>query len=347
LFSFALLGDEIERILKEIHSPWCEKPDDLPFRLVRDQAANGKKGVLQFFAGNPPRADYDGNDCVCHIMDREFKKALHSSPLGAIIEQQHKIVAYFKKSNKAANFLKEEQQSLLSANANYFSERLEALGWNAEGSWVQLTASKKPLKLIISMIVRWWSDIDQNTRFILLEEPLASAISKLRKELKKKGGEKKQAKREMLKILDRDMDALRKAVPILYPIKLAIKELEGNYSFSIGLFGLIFVSGEKYPTYPRIVKWLAVLDAHFKEAKRVEEDTPGFNARVVSVCQALIAVVATCYEKLNDDAFIAALFHIGIRDTFFTRAQSSKYWEILEDLYRFSLNILYLVIVTT
>lgn len=48
----------------------------------------------------------------------------------------------------------------------------------------------------------------------------------------------------------------------------------------------------------------------------------------------MIAATARCREKLNDDAFIAALFHIGIRDTFFTREESARYWLLLEELYR-------------
>lgn len=31
-----------------------------PFRVVRDQAANGKKGVRQFYSVDPPLLDYEG-----------------------------------------------------------------------------------------------------------------------------------------------------------------------------------------------------------------------------------------------------------------------------------------------
>jgi hypothetical protein len=88
-----------------------------------------------------------------------------------------------------------------------------------------VVAPSKPLKPIMSMPVRWWSDIDQGVRYILIEEPITAAASKLRKELKKKAN--KDEKREMLKFRDRDLEALRKAASILYPIKLSIKELEG------------------------------------------------------------------------------------------------------------------------
>jgi hypothetical protein len=80
------------------------------------------------------------------------------------------------------------------------------------------------------MPVRWWSDIDQDTRFVLLEESFKAAASIVRQKLKKKGGEKNLAKRALLKFPDRDWEAMRNSVPILYPIKIAIKELEGaNY----------------------------------------------------------------------------------------------------------------------
>lgn len=219
-----VLGDEIERILKEIHEPWSGGA--LPFRVTRDQAANGKKGVRQFFEPGPPRALYDGNDCICHVMDREFKVALKDGPLGPLFAQQHKIVAYFKKSNKAANYLQQAQLDKLRDNSQYFAERIAALGWDAGDSWLDVKPSNKPLKVKISMPVRWWSDVDQNTRYILIEEPIMEAQSKIRKDLKKKAN--KEEKREMLKFRERDLEALRKAVPILYPVKLAIKELEGN-----------------------------------------------------------------------------------------------------------------------
>ena len=92
--------------------------------------------------------------------------------------------------------------------------------------------------------------------------------------------------------------------------------------------------GEKYPTYPRIVKWLVILDAHFKEAQRGEENTPNFNQRIVQMCKDMVEATARCVAKLNEDAYIAALLHIGIRDTFFSRPDCDKYWGILESLYR-------------
>jgi hypothetical protein len=56
----------------------------------------------------------------------------------------------------------------------------------------------------------------------------------------------------------------------------------------------------------------------------------------------MIAATARCREKLNDDAFIAALFHIGIRDTFFTREESARYWLLLGELYlcEFSVSVI-------
>jgi hypothetical protein len=221
------LGDEIEKIIGEIHDPWSD--GRLPFRIVRDQAANGKKGVRQYFAEAPPRPNYDGNDCICHIVDREFKTTLQSSPLAPVFAQQHKIVAYFKKSNKANNYLMEAQMNRLEQNASYFQDRAEALGWNSADSWVEIPSSKKPLKFKISMPVRWWSDIDEVTRFILLEEVGSEAISRVRKDLKKKG---KLDKRDMLKLPDRDREALRRSVSALFPVKVCIKELEGPFLFS-------------------------------------------------------------------------------------------------------------------
>lgn len=52
----------------------------------------------------------------------------------------------------------------------------------------------------------------------------------------------------------------------------------------------------------------------------------------------MIAATARCKEKLNDDAFIAALLHVGIRDTFFDRAESTQYWALLESLYRYDIS---------
>jgi hypothetical protein len=268
--------------------------------------------VRQYFAENPPRDGYDGNDCICHIVDREFKVTLKDGPLGTVFAQQHKIVAYFKKSNKANNYLREVQERRLKENPSYFQDRAEALGWNAADSWVGLGGgppSTKPLKYKISMPVRWWSDIDETTRFVLLEECGDEAISRVRKDLKKKG---KMDKRDMLKLPDRDKEALRRSVPVLYPIKVCIKELEGTFSFfSCVILWLSLRSGELYPTYPRIVQWL------------------------VQTIKDMQAAVERCVEKLNEDAYIAALLHIGIRDTFFSNAQSATYWARLEEIFRY------------
>lgn len=97
--------------------------------------------------------------------------------------------------------------------------------------------------------------------------------------------------------------------------------------------------GEKYPTYPRIVQWLVVLREHFREALRAEEAIPNFNARLLQTIKDMQAAVERCIEKLNEDAYIAALLHIGIRDTFFTPAQSETYWARLEELFRYSFSI--------
>lgn len=289
--------------------------------------------MRQYFAENPPRDGYDGNDCICHIVDREFKVSLKDGPLGTVFAQQHKIVAYFKKSNKANNYLREVQERRLKENPSYFQDRVEALGWNAADSWVEVPASTKPLKYKISMPVRWWSDIDETTRFVLLEECGDEAISRVRKDLKKKG---KMDKRDMLKLPDRDKEALRRSVPVLYPIKVCIKELEGTFRlFSYVILWLSLRSGELYPTYPRIVQWLVLLREHFREALRAEEAIPNFNARLVQTIKDMQAAVERCVEKLNEDAYIAALLHIGIRDTFFTNAQSATYWARLEEIFRY------------
>jgi hypothetical protein len=95
------------------------------------------------------------------------------------------------------------------------------------------------------------------------------------------------------------------------------------------------IVGEKYPTYPKIVKHLVLLKEHFRDCMRVEQALPNFNTRVVDTCKQLIEAVDNCVERLNDDAYIAALLHIGIRDTFFTLTESGKYWALLETLYRY------------
>ena len=99
---------------------------------------------------------------------------------------------------------------------------------------------------------------------------------------------------------------------------------------------LIFYLGEKYPTYPRIVQWLIVLKDHFREALRAGEATPNHNARLVDTIKDMQAAVNRCIDKLNEDAYIAALLHVGIRDTFFSPAETAKYWARLEELYRYS-----------
>jgi hypothetical protein len=104
---------------------------------------------------------------------------------------------------------------------------VEELGWNSQEDLIKVPTSQKPLKVVIAMEVRWWSDIDQDTRYILLEEFIKPSLKSIRDEMKKKAD--KAEKREMLKISDRDMDTLRKMVPILYPVKKAIKELEGPF----------------------------------------------------------------------------------------------------------------------
>lgn len=134
-FPNAFEGDQIEKNMEEIHSEWAGA-GVLPFRVVRDQAANGKKGVRQWFAPNPPRVEYDGNDCICHILDRLTKTAISSSELGPVLEKFHKAIAYFKKSTKASKALIDEQKALLRVDPNYFQVRLTELNWNLATSWI-------------------------------------------------------------------------------------------------------------------------------------------------------------------------------------------------------------------
>ncbi len=93
--------------------------------------------------------------------------------------------------------------------------------------------------------------------------------------------------------------------------------------------------GELYVTYPLIVKWLAVLKEHLRIAQQTESSTPNFSERVVQVCKDLKLAVDRCYEKLNEDAFIAALLDISVRDTFFTQGESDQYWKRLQELYEY------------
>jgi hypothetical protein len=96
-----------------------------------------------------------------------------------------------------------------------------------------------------------------------------------------------------------------------------------------------FDLGEKYPTYPKIVKWIVILDSHFRECLRAEEARPNNSARLVNLCKDLITTVSTIKSKLNEDAYIAALLHMGIRDTFFTAEERAQFWSRLEGLYRY------------
>jgi hypothetical protein len=192
---------------------------------VRDQAANGKKGTRQYYTEAPPRAGYDGNDCICHILDREFKTTLQKGPLAEVFELEHKVAAYFKKSSTAGKIFNDIQKDQFEKNPNYFTERATSLGWNNGASWVQLPISNKPLKPILSMPVRWWSDIDENTRFALQVECYEEALPRVRRELRKKG---KAAKADALEFDERELTHLTRLPGYLYPVKLAIKELEGN-----------------------------------------------------------------------------------------------------------------------
>lgn len=300
-----------------------------PFRIVRDQASNGKKGVRQFYADTPPRPGYDGNDCICHVLDREVKETLKNGALGPLFEQQHKAIVYFKKSTKAGKELLEQQQKRLDSDPNYFMHRLETLGWNNPDSWVKVPIPTKPLKPLLGVATRWWSEIDENIRWILLEEPWLDAIATVRRNLKKKN---KIAKAALLKFKERDLEALKKMVSILHPFKDAIKELEGTTTAVI--FNTKRFLGEKYPTYPRIVKWLAILREHLREQLRQEEGSHHFSDRVVQVIKDLRGAIDRCFEKLNDDAYLAALLHPGIRDTFFVD-DAAHYWDALEIEYRY------------
>lgn len=204
-----------------------------PFRIVRDQAANGKKGVRQFYDTAPPWQEYEGNNCVCHVLDREVKTTLADGVLGPLFSLEHKIVAYFKKSNKAGRALHDQQLALLTANPNYWQERLDSLGWNAPTSIIFVTKPKRTLKPILSVPVRWWSQIDENVRFILLEEAFVAAIALVRADLKKRG---KKEKADLVKIKERDLLALRKMAAVTFPIKSAIKELEGTSTFYYAIY---------------------------------------------------------------------------------------------------------------
>lgn len=240
LFLILYIGDQIEINLNEIHGPWSG--DSLPFRVVRDQAANGKKGVRQFFSEQPPRPEYDGNDCICHILDRDFKLTLKNGPLAELFAKQHEVMAYLKKSTKAWKIVKDVQNEKLRENPNYFSERATSLGWNQDGSWIQIPISNKPLKPILSMLVRWWTDIDENVRFSLSSECYAEALPRIQRELRKKG---KNQKAEKLEFDEREMTHLSRVASYLYPIKLSIQELEGTsffvpYSFFNLLFLILF-----------------------------------------------------------------------------------------------------------
>lgn len=319
--------------MREIHDPWSGGA--IPFRVVRDQAANGKKGVRQFYLIDPPRPDYDGNDCVCHVMDREFKKTLEKGALGELLAFEHRVAVYFKKSSTAGKILNDCQREKLEVNANYFSERAQSLGWNQAGAWLQLPISNKPLRPILSMPVRWWSGVDENVRFSLQVECYEEAIPRVQRELRRKS---KHAKAEALDCEERDLAHLVRLPPYLYPIKLAIKELEGPFIYYYTYFSAGLTRkklGEKYPTYPKIVKWVAVLREHFREAIRFERALPNFSERIVSALKELAECVERISEKLNEDAFIAALLHIGIRDTFFPDQESTdRYWTRLEQLYK-------------
>lgn len=94
--------------------------------------------------------------------------------------------------------------------------------------------------------------------------------------------------------------------------------------------------GEFYSTYPKIVKWLCILKEHLRESLVAEENSPHFSERVVQVIKDLKGAVDRCFEKLNEDAFIAGLLDISLRDTFFSRADSQRYWDRLEELYKYS-----------
>lgn len=143
--------------------------------------------------------------------------------LGPLFKQVDKTVAYFKKSTKAAKALHDQQIEHMKTE-NYWQTRIDELGWNREESTVHIPVPQKPLKPVLAMKVRWWSGIDRDTRFVLINEPWMQAIALVRADLKKRSKKEKAA---LLKFADRDILALTKLVPILYPFKSAIKELEG------------------------------------------------------------------------------------------------------------------------